>query len=167
MCSSGENLKRANHVLSCNPAFDFHPLLIQMVDSPSFTHFTTTFYVRKKVNITYDWYLFQLMPDFQQFSGLTGTAFLTQMMCQQTTECQLYLQTLLLHLAALFGELFPQKCKHLKYNRVQDVVHYTEIQTTGRIRTAFFGGGHLFIPLDVMKPKRRGISCRQKEPCGL
>lgn len=30
----------------------------------------------------------------------------------QTTECQVYLQTILLHLAALFGELFPQKCKH-------------------------------------------------------
>ncbi len=30
----------------------------------------------------------------------------------QTTECQVYLQTILLHLAALFGELFPQKRKH-------------------------------------------------------
>lgn len=30
----------------------------------------------------------------------------------QTTECQVYLQTIPLHLAALFGELFPQKCKH-------------------------------------------------------
>lgn len=30
----------------------------------------------------------------------------------QTTECQIYLQTILLHLAVLFGELFPQKCKH-------------------------------------------------------
>lgn len=29
----------------------------------------------------------------------------------QTAECQVYLQTILLHLAALFGELFPQKCK--------------------------------------------------------
>lgn len=30
----------------------------------------------------------------------------------QTTECQVYLQTILFHLAALFGALFPQKCKH-------------------------------------------------------
>lgn len=30
----------------------------------------------------------------------------------QTTECQVYLQTILLHLSTLFGELFPQKCKH-------------------------------------------------------
>lgn len=30
----------------------------------------------------------------------------------QTTECQVYQQTILLHFAALFGELFPQKCKH-------------------------------------------------------
>lgn len=28
-----------------------------------------------------------------------------------TTEFQVYLQTILLHLAAVFGELFPQKCK--------------------------------------------------------
>lgn len=30
----------------------------------------------------------------------------------QTTERQVYLQTILLHLAALFRALFPQKCKH-------------------------------------------------------
>ena len=63
-----------------------------------------------------DWcYLSQLMPDAQQFSDLTGTGPL-DLDCvptiPQTTKCQVYLQTILLHLAALFGELFPQKCKH-------------------------------------------------------
>lgn len=98
-----------------------------------------------------DWcYLSRLMPDAQQFSDLTGTGPL-DLDCvptiPQTTGCQVYLQTILLHLAALFGELFPQKCKHHyprpsmgksdRAGRIRDTEMQCarlKTQTTGRIK---------------------------------
>lgn len=75
-----------------------------------------TMHKEKEVPGSLDWcYLSQLMPDVQQFSDLTGAALLTQIVCQQSLRPQnakyIYKQ-FPLHLAPLFGELFPQKCKH-------------------------------------------------------